>query len=120
MSLTDTKIKTVKALARPIKLSDGGGLYLLVSPSGSKAWRLAYRFNGKQKTLGFGLYPAVSLAGARDRRDGAKKLLAHGTDGVAGETDALSSEQVDGLDRNQFRARLASQVDEQREDELRA
>lgn len=76
MSLSDVQIRALKASAAPYKRSDGGGLHLLVSPSGGKLWRLAYRFNGKQKTLALGAYPAVPLALARQRRDEAKALLA--------------------------------------------
>lgn len=80
MSLTDTRIRNAKPQARPVKLSDGGGLHLLVTPQGSKLWRLAYRYAGKQKTLAIGIYPAVSLEKARTARGDAKTLLADGTD----------------------------------------
>ncbi|UZD69301.1 tyrosine-type recombinase/integrase [Brucella sp. JSBI001] len=80
MALTDTAIKNLKPQNAAKKYSDGGGLHLLVSPTGSKLWRLAYRFNGKQKLLAFGAYPSVSLADARRRREDAKTLLATGTD----------------------------------------
>lgn len=80
MALTDTAIKNLKPQNAAKKYSDGGGLHLLVSPTGSKLWRLAYRFNGKQKLLAFGAYPSVSLADARRRREDAKSLLAAGTD----------------------------------------
>jgi hypothetical protein len=62
------------------KLSDGGGLQLWVMPTGAKLFRLAYRFQNKQKLLAIGRYPAVSLAEARQARDDAKKLLAKGLD----------------------------------------
>ncbi len=74
--LNDTPIRNVKAGARPVKLSDSGGLCLLVTPTGSKLWRLAYRFAGKQKSLALGAYPFVTLKQARARRDAAKALLA--------------------------------------------
>lgn len=80
MPLTDTQIRTIKPEIRPVKHSDGGGLHLLVSPSGSKLWRLAYRFGGKQKTLALGVYPYVSLSRARERREEAKAVLATGID----------------------------------------
>jgi integrase len=80
MPLTDTQIRKLKPKSSPSKHSDGGGLFLLVPPNGSKLWRLAYRFAGKQKTLALGAYPAVPLADARERRDEAKKLLASGID----------------------------------------
>jgi Arm DNA-binding domain len=65
---------------RPIKLTDAFGLHLLIQPHGSKLWRLAYRFDGKQKTLALGVYPAVGLAHARGERDEARKLLAQSID----------------------------------------
>ena len=80
MPLTDTQIKGLRPAQRPTKHSDGGGLHLLVSPTGGKLWRLSYRHGGKQKTLAFGAYPIVSLADARLKRAGAKKLLANGVD----------------------------------------
>lgn len=72
--------RNVKPTEKPLKISYGGGLFLLVEPRGSKLWRLAYRFNGKQKTLSLGTYPAVSLKDARDHRSRAKELLARGID----------------------------------------
>lgn len=80
MPLTDVFCRNVKPSEKPQKISDGGGLFLLVESRGSKLWRLAYRFNGKQKTLSLGVYPAVSLKDARDHRDRAKELLARGID----------------------------------------
>lgn len=80
MPLTDTAIRSAKPGATPFKISDGGGLHLLVQPKGARLWRLAYRFAGKQKTLALGAYPTVSLAKARDGRENAKKLLAEGID----------------------------------------
>jgi len=76
MSLTDTEIKKVKPADKPIKLTDGGGLFLLVVPAGGKWWRFNYRFDGKQKTLSMGIYPDVPLIRARERRDEARRLLA--------------------------------------------
>ncbi|MDO5630526.1 MAG: integrase arm-type DNA-binding domain-containing protein [Paracoccus sp. (in: a-proteobacteria)] len=80
MALTDTALRGLKPESKPKKYSDGGGLFLMVNPNGSKLWRLAYRFDGKQKTLAFGAYPAVRLADARALRDRAKKALADGID----------------------------------------
>lgn len=80
MRLSDSKIRTLKPPNRVLKLSDGGGLYLHVTPNGSKLWRLAYRFDGKQKLLSFGPYPTVTLANARKKRDQAKAVLADGED----------------------------------------
>ncbi len=75
MPLTDTAIRNAKPRRKLVKLFDGGGLYLLIQPYGTKLWRQAYRINGKQKTLAFGIYPTVSLADARGKRDAAKKIL---------------------------------------------
>lgn len=80
MALTDTFVKTVKPTkAAGDKHADGGGMYLLVKEAG-KYWRMDYRFEDKRKTLALGVYPAVSLAKARKRRDDARELLADGTD----------------------------------------
>jgi len=80
MPLSDSKIRNLKPLDRVQKLSDGGGLYLYVPPQGSKLWRMNYRFEGRQKTLSFGPYPAVSLAEARSKREEAKAVLRDGSD----------------------------------------
>ena len=75
MALTDAFVKNVKAgeLATGQKHTDGQGLFLHVKPAG-KYWRMSYRFAGKQKTLALGVYPAVSLAKARQKRDQARTL----------------------------------------------
>ena len=75
MPITAMEVNKARASDKPQKLSDGGGLYLLVQPNGAKYWRLDYRFEGKRKTLALGVYPAISLVVARDRRDEARKLL---------------------------------------------
>lgn len=80
MKLSDTAIKKAKPEQKPYKMADGGGMYLEVMPTGSKYWRLKYRFGGKEKRLAFGVYPDVTLAEARSRRDDARKLLANDTD----------------------------------------
>lgn len=80
MPLSDTSIRNAKSPEKPIKLADGGGLYLLLKPNGAKWWRLDYRFSGKRKTLSMGVYPEVGLKAARDKRDEAKRLLADGID----------------------------------------
>ena len=80
MPLTDTAIKAAKAGAKPRKLADERGLYLLLQPSGGKLWRLKYRHLGREKKLSLGRYPDVSLREARARCDAARKLIATGVD----------------------------------------
>jgi integrase len=80
MPLKDVTVRKAKPSSTPRKLSDGSGLHVLIQPTGSKLWRLAYRFAGKQKTLALGAYPVVSLEEARRQRDAAKKLLARSID----------------------------------------
>jgi len=82
MPLTALGIKQAKPAAKPKKLSDGKGLYLLVHPAGGKYWRMKYRHAGKENTLALGVWPDVSLAKARDGRDAARKLLAEGLDPI--------------------------------------
>ena len=78
--LTDTAIRKTKPQSKPFKLSDGGGMYLLIKPDDGRYWRMDYRFCGKRKTLALGVYPTVPLADARQRREEARKLLANGVD----------------------------------------
>ena len=80
MPLTNTAIRNAKPGKKTCKLYDERGLYLEVSPSGGKWWRLKYRYNGKEKRLSLGVYPDVTLKMARDRRDESRKLLADGID----------------------------------------
>jgi hypothetical protein len=80
MALTDLAIKRALPGPKIIKLSDGGGLQLWITPDGAKRWRLAYRFGGAQKALAIGVYPEVGLKAARDARDGARRNLAQGQD----------------------------------------
>lgn len=75
MPLTVMAVKNAKPMAKAQKLFDGGGLHLFVAPSGTKSWRMKYRYGGKEKLLTFGQYPDVSLADARDKRDAARALL---------------------------------------------
>jgi hypothetical protein len=83
MSLTDVKVKNVKAQDKQFKLYDTSGLFLLVvqtQKGTGKRWRFKYRYNGKEKLLSLGTYPDVSLAKARGKRDEARQLLADGID----------------------------------------
>ncbi|MGP8002893.1 MAG: Arm DNA-binding domain-containing protein, partial [Smithella sp.] len=78
--LSDMKIQKAKSKGKNATLFDGGGLFLMVTPSGGKLWRFKYRYDGKQKLLAFGTYPEISLFDARRKRDDARKLLANGVD----------------------------------------
>lgn len=78
--LTDSAIRTAKRAERARKLSDSGGLYLLIAPNGGRYWRFNYRYAGKQKTLALGVYPDVGLAKARERHQEARRLLADDID----------------------------------------
>ncbi|BCH26730.1 tyrosine-type recombinase/integrase [Mesorhizobium sp. L-8-3] len=80
MALSDVKCRNARPASKLVKLSDGGGLQLWVQPTGSRLWRLAYRFGCKQKLLALGSYPLISLAEAREARDTAKRLLLRGID----------------------------------------
>ncbi|MFP1821492.1 tyrosine-type recombinase/integrase [Lonsdalea quercina] len=76
--LTDSKIRSAKPRTKSYKLTDAQGLYLVVSASGSRLWYYRYTFEGKESRLAFGAYPLVTLAGAREKRDAARKLLKSG------------------------------------------
>jgi integrase len=80
MPLTDITARTAKPKEKPYKLTDEKGLFLLIQPTGSKLWRLKYRFAGKEKLLSFGSYPDTGLKDAREKRDAARKLLANSID----------------------------------------
>jgi len=82
MALTDTQIRNEKPGEKPRKLADGGGLYLLLNQTG-KYWRWKYRFQGKEKVMALGVYPAVSLAQARKRHQEARAVLEGGADPMA-------------------------------------
>lgn len=80
MALTDVAIRNAKPRAKPYKMGDALGLFLLVQPTGGKLWRVKYRVDGKEKKLGIGTYPEVSLGEARKRRDDAREMVAAGKD----------------------------------------
>jgi len=81
--LTDTAVRRAKAANKAYRMSDGGSLYLWVTPSGGKLWRWSYRHDGKEKLMSFGKYPDVPLVLARERHSEARRLLATGTDPMA-------------------------------------
>ncbi len=80
MALTDSEIRSFRAMAKPYKRADGGGLYLEIFPNGAKLWRFKFRFAAKEKRLAFGAYPDVTLASARRMREAARTTLAEGLD----------------------------------------
>lgn len=80
MALTDVAIRNAKPGAKPIKMADGGGMFLLVTPAGGKLWRLKYRIDGREKLLAIGAYPEISLGDARKRREEARSVIARGKD----------------------------------------
>jgi integrase len=80
MPLTDTAIRNAKPGEKPVKMFDGRGLFLIVTPAGGKWWRLKYKFDNKEKLLSLGIYPDVGLKEARERREAARKLLADDID----------------------------------------
>ncbi|EML6581566.1 tyrosine-type recombinase/integrase [Klebsiella aerogenes] len=80
MKLNARQVETAKPKDKPYKLADGGGMYLEVFPNGTKSWRMKYRIAGKEKRVVFGVYPTITLADARSKRDEAKKLLVNGVD----------------------------------------
>ena len=83
MALNDLKIRSSKPSEKQQKLFDSDGLFLLITPQGGKYFRLKYRFDRKEKLLALGTYPEISLADARQRRDEARRQVAHGIDPAA-------------------------------------
>ncbi len=83
MALTIREIENAKPAGKPYKMTDGGGLCLLIPPSGTKLWRWRYYFEGKEKMMAFGEYPLVSLKDARELHFAARKTLAAGVDPMA-------------------------------------
>ena len=100
--LTDPAIRKAKPGLKPVKLADGGGLYLLLRPDGARWWRFDYRYGGKRKTLSMGVYDDTGLAAARSKRNKARELLAAGVDPA----DARKAEKAAGAERaaNSFEA----------------
>jgi len=80
MALTDVAVRNAKPGAKAIKLADGGGMFLLITPAGGKLWRLKYRIDGREKLLAIGSYPEIGLGEARRRREEARELIARDKD----------------------------------------
>jgi len=110
MPLSDLACRKAKTDSKLKKLSDGGGLQLWVQPSGSRLWRFAYRFSGKQKLLALGSYPIVSLANARQARDDAKRTLAAGIDpSEQRKEDARSTDDTFRIIAEEYVAKLTAE-----------
>lgn len=114
MRLTDTATRKAKPKDKPYKMADGGGMYLEVMPNGSKYWRMKYRYAGKEKRLALGVYPDVSIADARDRREQARKLIANGTDPSAAKQTAKRQAKIAAA--NTFEAVAREWVDNRAND----
>ena len=107
MPLTDSTIRNAKPgitpagkpTAKPYKMGDAGGLYLEVTPSGGKLWRLKYRFGGKEKRLALGAYPVVTLKAARERAIEARRLLADGVDPAQAKAKAAGAHSFEAVAR---------------------
>lgn len=100
--LTDSQLRKVKTLPKAYRMADGRGLYLVVTPSGSKLWRYKYRYLGREKLMALGQYPDVPLASARQRHAEARKLLADGTDPMAARKAQRLASAI--ADRKSFRS----------------
>ncbi|MGP3659699.1 tyrosine-type recombinase/integrase [Burkholderia gladioli] len=112
MPLTDTAIRNAKPGRRQQKLFDGGGLFLLITPAGQRYWRLKYRFAGKEKLLALGVYPDVTLAVAREKKDSARKKLAVGVD--PGEAKRVEKREARLAASNSFEAVARGWMDERK------
>jgi integrase len=97
MPLTDTAIRKAKPADKPLRLTDERGLYLEISPSGGKWWRLKFRFEGKEKRFSMGTFPDISLKKARERRDEARAMLANGIDPSAARKATKAAKQAQAL-----------------------
>ena len=112
MALTDIRIRNAKAAEKAYKLSDGGGLYLLVTPAGARYWRMDYRFAGKRRTLAIGVYPLVTLSDARTRREDARVMLANNVDPSSAKRAAKRTSKL--ATGNSFKAVACEWIDNQR------
>lgn len=112
MALTDIRIRNAKAAEKAYKLSDAGGLYLLVTPAGARYWRMDYRFAGKRRTFAMGIYPLVTLSDARTRREDARGMLAKDVDPSSAKRAAKRTSKL--ATGNSFKAVACEWIDNQR------
>ncbi|MEZ6012670.1 MAG: Arm DNA-binding domain-containing protein, partial [Hyphomonas sp.] len=116
MPLTDLKIRSLKPEDKPRRYTDGGNLFVEVRPNGSKLWRYAYKFDGKQKLMALGPYPDISLAKAREKRTEARALLLDGIDPMLqAKVDKLEQK---ALTEDTFSALAAELLDKNRREGL--
>lgn len=108
MPLTDATIRAALPKEKPWKLFDGGGLYLLIHPNGSRYWKMKYRYVGNEGKLSFGVYPAVKLKEARERRDDAKRLMRDGIDPKVQKLNRAGDERAFQTIANEWLATLES------------
>jgi|GEM_PF-587354 len=105
--LTDAACRNARSKEKPYKRPDGEGLHLLIHPNGSKYWRLKYRYRGREKNLALGVFPAVSLAEAREKKDTARKQLKAGIDPSEVRRDERKSRPKPAQKKNSFNLSLA-------------
>ncbi len=115
-TLFATTVASAKPRDKDYKLSDGGGLYLLVRTTGAKLWRLNYRHLGKYRTLAFGTYPEVGLADARNKRDEARRQIAAGLDPTHEQKVALAKAQV--AQNDTFKAVALEWIEKQEREQM--
>ncbi|OHC25191.1 MAG: integrase [Pseudomonadales bacterium RIFCSPHIGHO2_12_FULL_40_16] len=111
--LTDAQVRKIKPIDKKKRYSDEKGLYLEVTPSGGRFWRLKYRFNGRESTLTIGSYPEVSLAQARRVRDEARIQLYNNID-----PNAAKNQRLDKTDKNKLFKVLAMEWMQDRKDAI--
>ena len=125
MALSDIAIRNAKAKERPYKLSDSGGLFLLIAATGGKLWRYSYRFDGKQKTLALGAYPDTGLKEARERHAEARKILAAGVDPNENRKNEIAAKKLSSANsfelvaREWWQSHMKSKADSHKEKVIR-
>lgn len=105
MALSDIAIRNAKTKEKPYKLSDSGGLFILITTSGGKLWRYSYRFEGKQKTLSLGSYPDLGLKEARESHAAARKILSAGVDPNENRKNQISAKKLSAANSFELVAR---------------
>ena len=100
--LTELSIKQYKSKKKQYKVFDGGGMFLLVHPNGSKYWRMNFKFEGKSKLLSLGVWPEISLREARERRFDAKKKVREGINPIE-ENREIKKLKIEAIKENRSR-----------------